>query len=323
MKKALKYLVLLILCTINRNTQAQGYIPMLNDSAVWVIGTRVQSPQGVQVNYFEEFLLWPTPSNFLGLKRWTALTNPSNGSTGYWIVEDTANRRVYAKVPVSPAWALLYDFNVAEGDSLLTNPDPSQSLFGFVNYMYVDSVRVRFFANANRKFVYLRLSPLLGYSYPDFINHNPLNSFVPSGNLVWIEGIGTTTGLNYYLTYNNTPNDYRFLSCRRDSSSLTYKNPFLQSCTQALHLEEWGLTLNGFEVYFSSAQQLSITSSFSKNEKISVCISDAIGRVIYLKEDCILDADGNLILTGDFPSGVLFCSILTNKFISKHKFFKP
>ncbi len=315
MKKALKYLVLLILCMINRNTQAQGYIPMLNDSAVWVIGNRTNMPQGAQITYWSEILLFPTTSPSQPLVHWNAIANPSQGNLGYYVAEDTANRKVLIRHIASQTWITLYDFTLNTGDSLLSGT--TNSIYG--GTFYVDSTKSMFFANAQRKFVYLSTP---GINYADFLNHNPLTTFIPS-NLVWIEGIGTPLGLNYYQNFGDDPTSYLFLSCKRDSSLLIYINPFLQSCTQVLAFETFSSRKTDFNAFFTSSWQLQIVSEKHVGQSFSVKLYDAIGRIVYNKEDCFLDQDGNLTLTGDFPEGVLHCSIFTQKSFINYKLLRP
>lgn len=309
------------------NAHAQGYLPMLNDSAVWVIGERSSSIFGPSVRYYQESLerrltpIQPYPE-------WYTITSPSptyGFMLGYSIAEDTVNRKVYVQDVFNPTstWTILYDFNVQPGDTV--------SHIGFVSpifelNMYVDSVKTQFFANANRKFIYLSPVDTLSTDKYASIDHNPMDSLV-SRLLVWIEGIGSQHGLNYFLMRfaGGSPNEYNFLSCRFDYGFLTYQNSFLQSCMQPLgiEVEKYKVDIKPWNVYFSSIDRLEVVSRISSQESFSIKLTDRMGRQVYTKDLCQVDSEGRISIHGQFPYGMLFCTIATSKTHNHYKLFRP
>jgi hypothetical protein len=304
MKKALKYLVLLILCMINRNTQAQGYIPMLNDSAVWFIGEYVSNQAITQVQYrTESIVLNSGPPLFYNLII-------DQTSLGYNVREDTTQKRVYINAGIVEN--ILYDFNVSVGDSIVN----SGIGYSFSNPIYVDSVKSLFIAGANRKVVFLRLHPNEGVIYRNYLTNNPLSSFV-SGPLVWIEGIGSLYGVNYFQANFDNANEYQFLSCMKIAGNVVYINPFLQSCTQILNLENRPvLSKSVFSVQFMNSSMLLIKGTINQIEmrNSNITLYDHLGRIhVNKKEDSILSNEHIIQLETSLSTGIYFCLIQTNE----------
>jgi hypothetical protein len=314
MKKALKYLVLLLLCTINRNTQAQGYIPMLNSVSKWTVGRSVGTGANRFINYRVDSIgssyTFPPPEVqhvYKSFKEPVGLV---------YLREDTSTRKVYIKHMsyLLPGESLLYDFSLNAGDSVILR-GPTHPL-GFSDYTYVDSVSYLTIQGVLRKVLYLRLHPNISYTYPNFINHHPINSFNNFGPLTWIEGIGTPYGVNYFRLAGNGMNSYEFLSCLTGAgNTIMFQNPFLQSCTQAL-----GNTIDNIDDYITPylyvTDQKDIAIAFNKenitNGKGSIQIYDSIGRLVF-SDNSIDLVDEIKIRINDKREGTFLLVYLTVK----------
>jgi hypothetical protein len=296
MKKALKYLVLLILYMINRNTQAQGYIPMLNQDSKWTVGRSV----GTGANRFINYRVDSLGSNYtFPLPQVQHVYKSLSGSFGlFYTREDTSTRQVFIKHMSSliPGESLLYDFSLNAGDSVILKNSPQP--FGFSDYTYVDSVSYITFQGIQRKVLYLRLSPNVSYTYPNFLNFDPINNFNNFGPLIWIEGIGSLQGINYFRLVYNGINSYEFLSCMTGAGNmLLYQNSFLQSCTQAL-----GNTIDNIDdsvtPYLYVTDQKDVAITFNKEnivrEKCSLQIYDSIGRLVFSDDSIDLVNETNI-----------------------------
>lgn len=304
------------------NLQAQSYIPMLNDSAVWVMGERNPSIN-IPLRYYQVSVVSVIQSPSHPYPQWHATSSPPAGVlSSYFISEDTTNRKIYLQDLFTNNWTILYNFNVQQGDTV---SNAGLVFPSFELNLRVDSVKTQFFANANRRFIFL--SPIDSMSTDRYVSmdYNPLDSLV-DGPLVWIEGIGSQHGLNYLFNnfITSSLNQYNFLSCRYDHGTLTYQHALLQSCTQPLGIASTALepSHKAWEVYFSSIGQLEVVAHKGMQEPFQLTVTDKMGRKLITKEYERIESGGKLSIHDHFPYGVLFCTIHTSNSLNHFKLFR-
>ncbi len=112
-------------------------------------------------------------------------------------IRETENKRIFYLPVKEEKEELLYDFNLAPGDSIYLN-----YLNRYHVYLYMDSVKI----NSNgKKVYYVRLG---------------------SENLQWIENVGSNIG----LLMREVVGGFRIFTCCYKGDSLIYRNPRFSSC---------------------------------------------------------------------------------------------
>ena len=191
-------------------------VPFQLDNAIWYeyyVDNEAYEVKNAKSNYYHyvQFTLDSTDTIISNHKYRNVIfiKNDSVYSTGFFIREDTSNRRVYLKAHAE--W-LLYDFSANVGDTIGTIMDT----------FIVQSIDTILIGGIHRK----RLNLSCHFSREAILFPNAIGNY--QQDVAWLEGIGSTEGLlfptiNYYAGAN-------VLVCYSSNNSIIYHNSHFTDC---------------------------------------------------------------------------------------------
>ena len=197
--------------------KADTYIP-LTDNSIWVnieYGFEPPAHARVYVNKGDT-LINEQKHTILGCY-YIDVDNGILSPLAYslYLYEDKVQRKVYQFDPYTQAHILCYDFSLQVGDTFLPN-----SVYGNDNYILRD---ISYIENA-------------GYTRKQFIFTSSDNS---SDSIVWIEGIGNYTILDYPPSQKH-PETSRILCVHNDGETIYDTSPFMEDyeCADVMKILE-------------------------------------------------------------------------------------
>lgn len=218
----------------------------------------------------------------------------SNGScslTGTWtapghyagaIRQDTNIKKVFFVAPTNSSEELLYDFNMAVGDTVkgyLSEYNPS--LFT------VDSIDSVMVGNDYRKRWHI----------------------VPCFEIYLIEGIGSTFGLIERLGCNPDQDRYDLTCFKQNSSILFPANA--TNCELITHVDNTTIKRNELIVSPNPFHTTAAVHINSEMEKGDLKIYNLMGLLV--REENLVNQKTHLLIRAELPNGIYFLQITNNK----------
>jgi hypothetical protein len=286
--KKLKFLLLLGLPLLIGEARSQSYIPILGDTVVWYCAERQEFGD------LWIYQLMPGAKVVYNGKTYTQINIDSpSGSTLLEIREDTLTKKVYQGNEVEEY--VLYDFSLNEGDSTHTPGDNDM--------FYVDSVRFINYDSVIRKTIYF---------------HEYWGDYFP----VWIEGIGSTAGINRNCTQ---PALYWWdmpeLLCCKYSNKMVFESQNGRTYGCALETLSVPFFETGIKVKLSPnpvTDVSNLTFENLKNQNFELSVFNVLGKQVNSRTTA---GNSFTINKNDFPPGIYLLQLKTNqKIIYSSKF---
>ena len=198
-------LFVLLLMAGGVKTQAQEYVPMIQEGNEWCTLEAIvcKDTEG----HYNTLVNWLSGDTLINEVRFTKVMETLNGEGSPYQVallreEDGKVWKTYNGI----SEILLYDFTANVGDSLVC---------GYGDYFVLDSISIEQIGGVDRKKFWL------GLEY-DFTGE-------PYAMETWIEGIGSDLGLLYCGSYYFCGGYYRAL-CFHQDGELIWQNPEYDAC---------------------------------------------------------------------------------------------
>jgi hypothetical protein len=170
-----KYLLgLVLIISINTNTQAQTYTPMVSKSKAWCIEWFASLGYGgFSFQYTNDTVLNGTTFNIY--------TGTQSASDICYLFENIQERKVFKYNPITTATELLYDFNLIDGDTITLHFKDFKSIL--MTVAKVDTL--------------INSTDTLKVIHFNHDNSAPQDEPKLKNNFKWIEGVGSNWHPNY------------------------------------------------------------------------------------------------------------------------------
>ena len=265
-------LFVLLLMAGGVKTQAQEYVPMIQEGNEWCTLEAIvcKDTEG----HYNTLVNWLSGDTLINEVRFTKVMETLNGEgTPYQVAllreEDGKVWETYN----GNSEILLYDFTANVGDSLVC---------GYGDYFVLDSISIEQIGGVDRKKFWF------GLEY-DFTGE-------PYAMETWIEGIGSDLGLLYCGSYYFCGGYYRAL-CFHQDGELIWQNPEYDACV-ITSVEE--INDKVISVYPNPAME---TVTIDGVEAAEVQVYNALGQLVKTVRDA------NEIPVTDLPQGVYLLRI--------------
>lgn len=210
MKKRFGIFVLLILTTA---AYSQEYFPLIQEQNKWNVLTVFGSVLDSTYTTITYKLSGDTTLSSTTYKKLYSSPeeNPENWEIWGFMREDT-DKKVWLRLKTNAEEFLMYDFSIAEGDSVLVGiSEPVYLHLDSINYISVNQIQ--------RKQYWLSCN-----TYPNY-------------NEKWIEGIGSNKGINWSGSTLVVGSWFRLL-CMSENETLIYSDPGYESCYLVTEINE-------------------------------------------------------------------------------------
>ena len=265
-------LFVLLLMAGGVKTQAQEYVPMIQEGNEWCTLEAIvcKDTEG----HYNTLVNWLSGDTLINEVRFTKVMETLNGEGSPYQVallreEDGKVWKTYNGI----SEILLYDFTANVGDSLVC---------GYGDYFVLDSISIEQIGGVDRKKFWF------GLEY-DFTGE-------PYAMETWIEGIGSDLGLLYCGSYYFCGGYYRAL-CFHQDGELIWQNPEYDACV-ITSVEE--INDKVISVYPNPAME---TVTIDGVEAAEVQVYNALGQLVKTVRDA------NEIPVTDLPQGVYLLRI--------------
>ena len=265
-------LLALLLMAGGVKTQAQEYVPMIQEGNEWCTLDAIvcKDTEG----HYNTLVNWLSGDTLINEVRYTKVMETLNGEgTPYQVAllreEDGKVWETYN----GNSEILLYDFTANVGDSLVC---------GYGDYFVLDSISIEQIGGVDRKKFWF------GLEY-DFIGE-------PYAMETWIEGIGSDFGLLYCGSYYFCGGYYRAL-CFHQDGELIWQNPEYDACV-ITSVEE--INDKVISVYPNPAME---KVTIDGVEAAEVQVYNALGRLVKTARN------SNEVSLGGLPQGVYMVRI--------------
>lgn len=261
------------LWTLYLHGQTSVYNPFPDTAAIW----NISSSQGCggfgfdtwghsySITISGDTIISSTNYHKLNVPIEVIFSNGGCDTSGTWTIpghfvgsirQDTSNKKVFFIPPTDTIEQLLYDFNMAIGDTVK----------GYIE---------RYISPANRDRVQSIDSVLVGNSYR---KRWKINSWY---NIYFIEGIGSTYGLVNPSPGNGTDGPIFDISCFHQNGQTLYPNT-TTNCEIITFVNSIDKFLNEIKIYPNPSKG-SFTADFNQSVK-KIWLTDLLGNIIFNHE---------------------------------------
>jgi hypothetical protein len=234
------------------------------------------------IKYTKLFTTWRATSYMSGPCEFTYVNDPVYFKQYGCAMRTDEDSHVYIVVAGETEERLLYDFSVSVGDTLIFN-----SMTGMSNYYYVNNIDSILIGNSYRK----RITLNTNYGAHD----------------VWIEGIGSTTGLSatWEICWENCE---AFLACYQENGVMLYPVEYTCNlCGIVTNLNS--IIENKISIYPNPVDEDLFIDFPDDYKRTSIRISDLSGRIIYRQE--VAEIKQIRILGKDLKNGLVILEIVS------------